>query len=176
MAANLDLLDDSIRDAAKELVRQCGSAGLMPRVTSTLRSHSEQKRLYSRFLANSSGYPVAPPGTSAHEYGLAFDLVVSPMDALRDVADVWIDWGGGWNAADAIHFELAGASEFAKQLFKQSVENQEPWAIGALDFLTSFVGPWWTGLIPAKYAGAHPSQQAASGAVGALLKELGLLK
>jgi len=116
MAARLDLLVPEIRDAAKDLVLACSRAGLQPRVTSTLRSTAEQTRLYRRYQAGQAGYPVAPPGLSAHEYGLAFDLVVSPMDALADVGATWISWGGGWSGSDAVHFEYPGASEIAKQM------------------------------------------------------------
>src|SRR5437667_6413034 len=115
MPASLDALVAELRDAARALVNAAGAAGLQPRITSTLRTHSEQRRLYSRFLAGQAGYPVAPPGRSAHEYGEAFDLVVSPMEALEDVGYTWQTWGGGWNPADAIHFELPGASERAKK-------------------------------------------------------------
>src|SRR5712692_2273348 len=110
MAASLDALDADLRDAASALV---DAAGLQPRITSTLRSHSEQRRLYARFVAGQAGFPVALPGQSAHEYGYAFDLVVSPMDALADVGYTWQQWGGGWNPSDAVHFELAGASAWA---------------------------------------------------------------
>src|SRR5207245_3122297 len=115
MRASLLALDPDLRDAAQSLLDAAGAAGLQPRITSTLRSHSEQRRLYSRFLAGQSGYPVAPPGQSAHEYGWAFDMVVSPLEALADVGFTWQSWGGGWNPADAIHFELLGASDLAKQ-------------------------------------------------------------
>jgi len=115
MGARLTDLVPELVDAAQALVDAAGAAGLQPRVTSTLRSHAEQKRLYRRFLAGQQGFPVAPPGQSAHEYGEAFDLVVSPMGALADVGYTWQQWGGGWNPADAVHFELPGASDRAAQ-------------------------------------------------------------
>jgi len=115
MAANLELLVPELRDAARALVDAASRARLQPRITSTLRSHAEQIRLYRRYLAGTAGFPVAPPGQSAHEYGQAFDLVVSPMEALADVGYTWQTWGGGWNPGDAIHFELLGASELAAQ-------------------------------------------------------------
>ena len=108
-----DLVEE-LQGPANDLVLAAGRAGLVPRVTSTIRTNSEQRRLYSRFLAGQAGYPVAPPGQSAHEYGLAFDMVVSPMEALADVGYTWRQWGGGWNPTDAVHFELPGASEWAK--------------------------------------------------------------
>src|SRR5260370_40108576 len=98
-----------------DLVLAAGRAGLLPRITSTIRSNSEQRRLYNRYLAGQAGYPVAPPGYSAHEYGLAFDMVVSPMEALADVGYTWQQWDGGGNGAAAVHFELPGASEYARE-------------------------------------------------------------
>ena len=97
-----------MRPFAAELVRAAGAAGLLPRVTSTTRTYAEQSRLYRRFVAGAAQYPVAPPGTSAHEYGYAMDMVVSPMDALPDVADYWQQLGGIWHFSDAVHFEFPG--------------------------------------------------------------------
>src|SRR6266852_6596888 len=127
MAASLDALDADLRDAASALVDAAGAAGLQPRITSTLRSHSEQRRLYARFVAGQAGFPVALPGQSAHEYGYAFDLVVSPMDALADVGYTWQQWGGGWNPSDAVHFELPGATERAKTRGKEESEPVSLW-------------------------------------------------
>src|SRR5229473_6130616 len=114
MGAHIDSLVPELREPARALLSAASAAGLQPRITSTLRTHAEQKRLYARFLAGAAGYPVAPPGKSAHEYGEAFDMVVSPMEALADVGYTWQTWGGGWNGADAVHFELPGASEWAR--------------------------------------------------------------
>jgi hypothetical protein len=113
MGRIIDLVEE-LQGPANDLVDAAGRAGLLPRITSTVRSNSEQRRLYNRFLAGQAGYPVAPPGQSAHEYGLAFDMVVSPMEALADVGATWRSWGGGWNPSDAVHFELPGASEWAR--------------------------------------------------------------
>jgi D-alanyl-D-alanine carboxypeptidase len=115
MGANLSDLVPELAAAARDLIDAASTAGLQPRVTSALRSHAEQKRLYSRFLAGNQYYNVAPPGQSAHEYGMAFDMVVSPMEALEDVGYTWQQWGGGWNQGDAVHFELLGASALARQ-------------------------------------------------------------
>jgi len=80
-------------------------------------------------LAGQAGYPVAPPGYSAHEYGLAFDLVVSPMEALADVGYTWREWGGAWNPTDAVHFELPGASEWARQQGSAQESTEAPWYV-----------------------------------------------
>ena len=141
MGASLASLVPELRDAAAALVDACGVAGLLPQITSTRRSHSEQRRLYSRFLAGKSGYPVAPPGTSAHEYGEAFDLVVTPMEALADVGYTWQTWGGGWNPADAIHFELLGASQLAAQRGQQNIVQRVAESYDALPWYATILAP-----------------------------------
>src|SRR5260370_16834145 len=119
-----DDLDPELAPFARDLVYAAGLARLQPQVTSTRRTHSEQGRLYRSYLANPRrAYPVAPPGYSSHEYGEAFDLVVSPMEALADVGYTWQQWGGGWDGADAVHFELPGASERAKQRGRAAEED-----------------------------------------------------
>ncbi|SRR6266849_1364384 len=142
MAARLDLLVPELRDAARALVDAASAAGLQPRVTSTLRSHAEQIRLYRRFLAGHAGFPVAPPGQSAHEYGEAFDLVVSPMDALQDVGYTWETWGGAWNPGDAIHFELPGATQRAITAGNQSLLQKAAEGINNLPWYMSLLLPF----------------------------------
>lgn len=72
-------------------------------VTSVYRSRSEQLRLYNTRANNP--YPVAPPGQSLHEYGLAFDMV-GPKEQLRQAGAIWNSWGGHWSPVDEIHFEV----------------------------------------------------------------------
>src|SRR5260370_15931540 len=106
MGGSIDDLVAELQPFAGALVDAAGAAGLQPRITSTVRTRSEQRRLYNRFLAGQSGFPVVPPGFSAHEYGEAFDMVVSPMDALADVGYTWQQWGGWGSCGRAVHFEL----------------------------------------------------------------------
>lgn len=110
MSASLNDLIPEFAPIAREFVDLCGSSGLFPRVTSTLRTHSQQQRLYAEYLRGGRGYPVAPPGTSAHEFGYAFDMVLSPMDALWDAGQYWLSLGGKWGPGDAVHFEYPGFS------------------------------------------------------------------
>jgi len=137
MGGSIDSLVPDLRDYARALVDAASAAGLMPRITSTVRTHSEQGRLYRSFLANPArAYPVAPPGQSSHEYGEAFDMVVTPMAALADVGYTWKTWGGGWDGHDAVHFELPGASARARQ--------KSPLVAGGVfyklaDFISGFV-------------------------------------
>ena len=127
--ALFDDLSPELAPFARDLVYASDVAGLQPRITSTNRTHSQQARLYRSYLANPQrAYPVAPPGYSSHEYGEAFDMVVTPMEALADVGYTWQQWGGGWNPADAVHFELAGASERARQRGLEQ-ENKSPFLV-----------------------------------------------
>lgn len=71
-------------------------------VTSTYRSWGEQLRLWNNRYNNP--YPVAPPGTSMHELGRAFD-VVGPIETLREAGSLWRAMGGTWGESDAIHFQ-----------------------------------------------------------------------
>lgn len=78
------------------------------RVTSVYRSYSDQLELY-RNRANNP-YPVAPPGQSKHELGLAFDIT-APPEILAWAGQVWESWGGRWGGRftsrpDPIHFEV----------------------------------------------------------------------
>jgi len=95
---------------ASALVDAAAEAGLSPRVTSTLRTRAEQTRLYRRFLAGMSPLPAAPPGSSAHEFGFALDVVVTPYEALSDLGAYWEDLGGIWGGRfnDPVHFEFPG--------------------------------------------------------------------
>src|SRR5260370_16951823 len=88
-----DLIPE-LQEAERQLLQAAGEAGLQHRVTSTRRSATQQARLYRRWLAGLSPLPAAPPGTSAHEFGYAFDMVVSPFEALSDVGYTWHQSGG----------------------------------------------------------------------------------
>ena len=145
MGGSVNDLVPELQPWASDLLLVAGRAGLQPRVTSTIRTNSEQRRLYNRYLAGQAGYPVVPPGQSAHEYGLAFDLVVSPLEALADVGYTWVQWGGAWNGNDAVHFELPGASEWARS--QGSAAEQKP--LG--QWIDQFFGgiPWYiSALLP----------------------------
>lgn len=73
------------------------------RVTSVYRSRTQQLRLWNNRHRNP--YPVAPPGQSLHEYGLAWDMV-GPPELLEEAGRIWNSWGGHWSPADRIHFEV----------------------------------------------------------------------
>lgn len=102
----LDQLDTNIRPFAQELFDIARMANVRPRVTSGIRSYATQQQLYKAWLAGHSKYPAAPPGHSAHEYGLAFDMVVDGDVNQSDCGVVWRSWGGIYGGEeDPIHFE-----------------------------------------------------------------------
>ena len=107
---SLEALIPEMIEPARALVQVANENGLQPRITSTLRTRTEQEKLYRRYLSGVSRYPVAPPGASAHEYGLAFDMVVFNEQYLQDLGQVWASWGGVWHPSDPIHFEYPGFS------------------------------------------------------------------
>lgn len=72
-------------------------------ITSVRRSRTEQLKLWNNRANNP--YPVAPPGYSKHEYGLAWDMVGSE-ERLEQAGKIWNSWGGHWSPSDKIHFEV----------------------------------------------------------------------
>jgi len=74
-------------------------------VTSVRRSRTEQLALWNNRRNNP--YPVAPPGTSKHERGLAFDATAAEA-VLAQAGRTWQAWGGKWGGSygDPIHFEV----------------------------------------------------------------------
>jgi hypothetical protein len=133
VSASLDDLIPEFIPFAKGLVQLAGRAGVQPRVTSTLRTHTQQAKLFAAFQRGETKYPVAPPGTSSHEFGYAFDLVVDTADNLHDLGSVWNSWGGIWSAADEVHFQYPGFS-----VPKPEAPSLWDYAMEALDF-TSLV-------------------------------------
>lgn len=98
-------LDARLRPYFVWLVQQAQRLDPDARVTSAYRSLAEQRRLYRRFLAGQSRFPVAPPGRSYHNYGRALDLVAKP-EVLRRLGAVWQQMGGTWGGErDPIHFQ-----------------------------------------------------------------------
>jgi len=99
-------LDPRLRPYFEQLVAIAVRLDGTTRVTSARRSNAEQTRLYRRWLAGLSQYPVARPGTSKHQLGRAVDIVASPA-TLRRLGAIWERAGGRWGGRfhDDIHFE-----------------------------------------------------------------------
>lgn len=140
---SLDALIPELIEPARALIDLAGRAGVQPRITSTLRTHAEQERLYRRFRQGLNAYPVAPPGTSAHEYGYAFDLVVSGEENQRDLGSIWQQWGGIWGGlGDPVHFEYPGfsLSDHFQTPFREKVKaTAQSTSASVADFVLGFV-------------------------------------
>jgi LAS superfamily LD-carboxypeptidase LdcB len=102
----LNGLHPTLRPAFRQLVAIATRLDPSARVTSAYRSPAQQRKLYNRFLAGQSKYPVAPPGRSKHEQGRAVDIVARP-EVLRRLGEAWERAGGRWGGRfnDDIHFE-----------------------------------------------------------------------
>jgi len=77
---------------------------LKPQLTSSYRSLRRQRILYDKYLRGEHPFPVAPPGQSLHNYGLAIDMT-SRHNAW--LAEIWQYWGGSWGGSrDYVHFAV----------------------------------------------------------------------
>lgn len=114
-------LDPSIRNMARELLTRASNVGIDLVVTQGLRDNAEQQRLYDQ--GRTTEGPIvtnAPPGSSWHNFGLAFDVaVLSPEGKATWPNDsaLWdrigqlgkasgLTWGGDFaSIKDRPHFE-----------------------------------------------------------------------
>jgi len=108
----------SLADEAAQLFLQvAAAAGVPARITSTVRTRAQQTRLYKTGAGVQPGAPVALPGTSTHEWGLAFDLVADNYDDqafLGELAEFYgLVWGGRFSTPDPIHFQLVTPLEWS---------------------------------------------------------------
>jgi len=111
MSTSTKCLDRRFKPMAESLLRFAKRYGPY-RLTSACRSHKEQARLYDDYLQGRSEFPVAAPGHSAHERGLAIDMGRPDVDPYRDVVLhlIGASWRESdpslvWNESDPIHFE-----------------------------------------------------------------------
>lgn len=137
---SLDALTPEFIPYAKAFVQFLGNNRLHPQITSTRRSRAEQSRLYDAYIARGrTGLPAAPPGASAHEYGYAVDLLVSPQEYLYAVGNYWSQLGGVWHPSDPVHFEYPG-------FVPQAETAAESPLVGIIETLSSFLPPvFWLG-------------------------------
>jgi len=80
-------------------------------VTSARRSSAKQAELRRRWEMGISKIPANRPGTSLHEFGLAFDMARIGKDPLADpllmyLGKLWESYGGRHGGArDPVHFQ-----------------------------------------------------------------------
>lgn len=94
MSSRIEDLDPWTRAKAQDFLRSCASVGLRVRITQTRRTLDEQQHLYhqGRMYQNGAWIVVdwakvvtkAAPGTSAHNFGMAFDICFEGADPYLD--------------------------------------------------------------------------------------------
>jgi len=109
--ADLKTLHPQFVPWAKELYRYGKLLDGRLVVTSARRSSKKQAQLYADWRAGKSLIPANRPGTSLHEYGLAFDMARLGHDPLTDplliwLGRVWAHWGGKYGSTrDPVHYQ-----------------------------------------------------------------------
>lgn len=85
------------------LLQLLSANGIRYTINSVYRSRAEQQALYDRYVRGLAKYPVAVPGTSKHELGLAMDINTFP-DVNAQLGRIWVSMGGRWSASDKVHY------------------------------------------------------------------------
>lgn len=99
-------LPSQVRIALSRARADLRQRGINTFVTSTVRSIREQTFLYNQFLRGNTSFPVAPPGQSNHQFGLAVDLVPEKPSDLPEVVEIMRSVGFQWaGTADSVHFD-----------------------------------------------------------------------
>lgn len=113
-------LHDAIRPLAVQLLREAHDQDFPLVITSGARSLAVQQALWDQGRTKPGKIVThARPGTSWHNYGLAFDVapVVDGKAAWPNDLKLWhrigelgesvgLSWGGRWKVADLPHFEF----------------------------------------------------------------------
>jgi hypothetical protein len=86
----------------RAFVSAFADAGIRVTVTSGVRTRAQQEKLAS----SPNPYPVAAPGRSQHEFGVAVDMVANPREFQAVLGEVWKMLGLNWSASDEVHFAV----------------------------------------------------------------------
>ena len=105
--ATLSGLHPEVAQRAQWALEWARFYGVPVQLTSGFRTRAEQQRLYNAWISGRNRFPANRPGTSSHEFGLAFDAWVPPHEeawftALRE----WL--GFRVPAGDVVHAEVPG--------------------------------------------------------------------
>jgi hypothetical protein len=104
--AKLEGLSPYFRPYIEWLLEYANSQGVSVEVLSGNRTAAEQVRAAAQ--AKAAGRPAAAPGRSAHQYGLAVDLMAGGHSSSQDhkwLMSVWRAMGGNFYPGDDPHFE-----------------------------------------------------------------------
>lgn len=102
------------RRAEERLRRLARRRGITFHVTSRHRGIAKQAELYKARQQGKHPLPVAFPGTSTHNYGIAFDAVSNDQSQLGALARAaGLVWAG---VRDPVHFQSAEQSDWSEAL------------------------------------------------------------
>ena len=102
MSRNLDDLRPEVRPMVDAFLAACTAAGFDLIVTATSRTLAEQAALYAQGRTTPGPRVTnAPPGTSAHNYGLAIDIVPT------------VNGKPDWNGHDAVWQQIGNLGQAA---------------------------------------------------------------
>lgn len=117
MGTSLRELNPKQRRIAQAFVAYLQRNGVRVRINSVRRDPAEQRALWANYQRCGCSscppvpgrcYPVAKPGSSPHEQGIAFDMSVEPRALLNAAGAIWeslgFRWGGRFD--DPIHFDF----------------------------------------------------------------------
>lgn len=110
----------------KRLVAAFKAEGITITVTSGLRSTERQQELWTG--RNANDYPVAMPGNSQHEYGVAVDMIATPSEYHPVLVDVWQRLGFYWDSSDYVHFPVFDPYTWARllEVIKPKLPAEQP--------------------------------------------------
>jgi len=98
-------LKATVRSNLGRAEAELAARGIRFTITSTFRSRSEQEALFRRFRLGLSRFPVAPPGSSTHELGIAVDLQPKRLEDFPTIVEVMRAVGFKWaGPSDRVHF------------------------------------------------------------------------
>lgn len=117
---HLNNLHDSVKNIFTKFVSEIEKMGYIVRINSSYRSFAKQYDLYKKYKEGKMNVPVASPGSSYHNYGMAIDIYIydknnreynekTPKSEWEKTGvpslakKMGITWGG--NFKDNIHFD-----------------------------------------------------------------------
>lgn len=109
--SKLSTVNPALAQIVRQMDTQVRAQGGRLSVISGRRSYAQQAALYANRASNSN--PVAAPGTSLHEKGLAVDLSWSGVTQsyVGQLGESYgLRWGGRFSRPDPGHFELTNGA------------------------------------------------------------------
>ena len=107
MGISLLAVPSEVRIAVNSARLAARARGFEAIVTSAKRTRLEQQSLFDQFQLGNRRFPVAAPGTSRHEIGLAIDMVALPAVHLPELVEIMRSVGFRWaGPSDFVHFDF----------------------------------------------------------------------